>query len=310
VILPGRQRIESSRFRVDELAALLAYRNERLRRGPVDPRFIGDGTLNSFGPSGFGNFNDGPIILPVQVPLDPTSNKGVPLTQAEWNAAWDAASRSRRTLAHSWSFQDTRAPAVATGGTNLTASVGLSYSVALSGWTRVGIGLNAGGAQGTENLSFVGGTHPTPQTESAAWIGYINFVSHPSTVNDNSMMSAWDSTTTNRCSITALRNTTKLRLYCGSSTADSTLSHSGIHPFVLVYDRTNGTVTFYSDIEKIVGTYTSSGLNTQKGFPSSFVPPDMVVFWAAAFSGSDAEWSSTDVKALLTSGLGWTVTGW
>lgn len=234
---------------------------------------------------------------------DATSGKGVPLTQAEWDAVFSGAGVASKTVAHSWGFQDASGNAVAEVGTDLTAAGTLEYEQTVTGWSRKAIRFTNAS---TDALSHAGGVGVNPNTTSCLWIGYIDVLASISAARSVIVGggAAAASELVARHNVTPV---TQIKVMAGTAVGTSNPSTNSVRPWVLKYDRTGTAAVVYTDQEKVVGTYNSGVTDGVKGFGASVATSaGMDVLWGACFAGSDAEWSDDNVKAVLQS-LGWTI---
>lgn len=239
-------------------------------------------------------------------PVDATSGKGVPLTQADWDAVFTAAGVSLSTVNQSHALQDASGNPAATVGTNYTAYGGLAYQQAVTGggWTRLCIHNDVASAKG---FGLAAGVGPNAATSSVLYIVYHNATGAAGATRT---VSAGSNAGTNDLKHQIVQTTGLMRVRCASVVVDGAVDHVGaVRPYVLVYDRTGATVKGYSDLEKVTGTYSAAVSDVGgKGFPANatIVGNRGDYLWCAAFAGADAEWSDAKVKAVLQT-LGWTI---
>lgn len=238
--------------------------------------------------------------------VDGTSGKGVPLTQADWNAVFSVAGVAAKTVNQCHGLQDASGNPVATVGTNYTAYGGLAYQQAVTGggWSRLCIHNDVASAKG---FGLAAGTGPNAATQSVLYIVYHQCTSAAGATRT---VSAGSNAGTNDLKLQIVQTTGLLRVRCASVVVDGASDHAvGVRPYVLVYNRTAGTVKGYSDLEKVTGTYSAAVTDVGgKGFPANatIVGDRGDYLWCAAFAGAAAEWSDADVKAVLQT-LGWTI---
>lgn len=236
----------------------------------------------------------------VTVVTDPTSNKGVPLSQAEWNDVFTVAGVGAKTVHSSWGFQDASGNIAATVGTALTVTGTLDYRQAVAGWTRLSANFTETAA---ERAGWAAGVGPNPASVSTLWIAYIDLTLTPAA----SRNFLGCSVTGAPASTLVLTNTPRFRVttngVSGTGTVDPVTG--GVRPFVILNDRTGSRSLGYSDQEKLSTTYAALG-DGHKGFNTTGTGAQMSVLWGAHFESAHAEWSDAEVKAILQA-LGWTI---
>lgn len=239
----------------------------------------------------------------VSFPVDATSGKGVPLTQADWDAVFSTAGVASKTVANSWGFQDAggSTAVVATVGTDL-ATTGVTFNQAVTGWSRVAVTWADGANARAEHATGVGSN---PATTSVLWIGYIDLTATPATnrlVLSPSINGApaWNGTINSTPRIRTLINGVQ-------NVGASNPVTGGVRPIVVLNDRTGSRAMMYSDQEKLTGTYSASIGDGSKGFGSTGASAAaMATLWGAQFAGANAEWDDATVKAVLEA-LNWTI---
>lgn len=184
------------------------------------------------------------------------------------------------------------------GSLTLTANASPSYQQAVTGWTRTGLQFTQTTAN--QRVTATVGLGPLPTTTSSAWLCYVKILASPSSTrgilgvgNDTGVrMPALD----------------KVRATCVGVHVDGTATYfadGNVHPVIAIYDRTAGTFTVRTDEEAVIGTYSASAADGQKGFGAcagAGSPAPMQLLWACMWSGANAE--ALDSAALLTT-LGW-----
>lgn len=233
---------------------------------------------------------------------DPLSNKGVPLTQLDWDAVFLQAGLSTKTVAHSWGFQDASGNIVATVGTNLAAT-GLAYQQGVSGWTRTGAAFTD---NSTDSALHGAGVGINPATTSCLWLGYVDLTIDPAALRTIFGAGGAAAATELTCRH-AGGHTLNVKVAGVSTNGTADPASGGVRPIGLVYNRTAGTVMVFSDQEKLSGTYNAGVTDGVKGFGATLANTiGMTVLWGAAFAGTNAELTSTQIKAVLQA-LGWTI---
>lgn len=240
------------------------------------------------------------------VPRDATSGKYVPLTQAEWDAVFDAAGVARKTVNSSWGFQNGSGNITATVGTQLTATIasGVTYAQAVSGWTRVGLQF-ADAADG--RVAHAAGVGPNPNSTSVLWFVLADITAAPAG-NRNMLGVSFNGAPS---SILQMTTTPAMRIIENAVTVTGTdnTATGGVRPFWMKHSVTNSQSIAYSDKEKLVETYAAIG-DGVKGIGStgaSSTPMQIVL--GALFSGTNADWTDTEIKN-VTQTLGFPVTGY
>lgn len=240
------------------------------------------------------------------IPVDATSGKAVPTTQADWDAVNDAAGVAHKTLAGSFPFQDTdmSAAVVATVGTNLTTYGGPTARASVTGWARKAMRCT----ETAQGAGYASGTGPNAGSTSVAWFAYIDITANPGAARP--FLSGSNAGTANARASHVNGAGGLNRVQCNAVNVDgvSDARTGGVRPYMFVYNRTAGTVKLYSDQEKITGTYSSLVTDSTKGFPATatVVPPAMDVLLGACWSGANAELTDADVKAIFQA-MGWTI---
>jgi hypothetical protein len=225
------------------------------------------------------------------VTKDSTSNIVVATSASEWLAAG-------YTVTSIWDCQEGSGNlADSVGSATLTPGVGApTYSNAVAGWTRVGVGF----ADGTASQNFVTTTNvPNLGSTSMAMLIYVNL----------GLAGAVRSIFGFSTSVVEARSTATPRSQHDENavTTNGTVDPRGVRAMLLMHDRTNSRAALFTDQEKIIGTYngTMTGVNVTLGAKAT-VPPPMTIMYAVLLSGSAAELSDAAAKALLQA-LGWTI---
>ena len=247
--------------------------------------------------------NDSATTTVNKVSKDATSLIYVPAAAAEWTALGLTAP------ADLWLSQEASGNLADTiGSVTLTANASPSYSNAITGWTRVGVGF----AEGTANqrITAGAGTGPSPASTSIALLIYVKF------------LTAAAGATRGVCGLgsnLAVQQQSgfqKIRIACVGVNTNGTANYvdGSVHPLLFVYDRTNTKVVVYTDLETFTGTYAAGALDGNKGYGSGgsiTTPTGLNVLFGALYSGASAEALSTQAtaKSYLQS-LNWTISAW
>lgn len=202
---------------------------------------------------------------------------------------------------HLWLCQDAAAgvdAAPAIGALSLSGLNGPSYEQAVSGWTRLGLGI----ADGTAQRFVLGsGVGPDPTTTSQLWLAYIDLTATPAATRR--LFGLGGATPCDA------RVTTGplARLTVAAVSADGAANPvtGGVRPVAVLYDRTNSRAVLYTDQEKTVGTYSGTVTDGIKGFGTGTAPAALML-WACLYTGAAAEISDAQVKSMLQA-LGWTI---
>lgn len=178
-------------------------------------------------------------------------------------AASEFTSLTVSTPQYLWGCQDAAGDLAATlGATNLVSNgAGVAvYQAAVAGWSRKAIGSTADGD--VRNWRVGAGSGPSPVAGSVAWLGYVLFPSAPAA--DRIVMHP--AVTAPNLAVT-LRTTGVLRLTCNTITTDGAYNYNdgAVHPILVVYNKTAGSVTLFTDKEQIDGTYNAGVTDTNKG---------------------------------------------
>lgn len=177
----------------------------------------------------------------------------------------------------------------------LTANSGPLYNQSVAGWTRHGTGYNQAAGQ---KFNAAAGVGPNASSQSCALIFYAIATAVPGATRSMGYLA--------NISLSVLyTSANKVICRCGGVqiTGTSTYNDSAVHPFLLVYNRTAGSVKLFTNLETVTGTYTASVADDIKGFGSvgGTNSAPMTILWGAMATGAAAEAMGA---ATLTS-LGW-----
>lgn len=243
------------------------------------------------------------------IPQDATSHKGVPLTQADWDAVFDAAGVSRKTLTASWGFQDVdmSSAVAATVGTNLTTYGSPTARAAVTGWARKAMRVT----ETAMGAGYASGTGPNPGSNSVLWFGYVDITGNPGAARP--FISGSNAGTANVRGSHVNGAGGLNRMQCNAVNVDGAVDQraGGVRFYVMKYNRTGSEAKLISEVERVTGTYSAAVADSTKGFPATttVVPPPMDVLLGACFSGANAEWTDAEIKAVAQT-LGWTFTAY
>lgn len=234
---------------------------------------------------------------------DATSGKGVPLTQAQWNTVFSNSGMANKTVAHSWDFQDASGNITRTIGDDLVAAGTLDYQQNLTGWTRKGVTFTNNTADAAAHAAAVGAD---PSANSVLWFAYIDIAT--AAVVARQVLTAGGAAAASEAAIRHdASRFLQIKILGATAQGAADLDLAALRPFVLLHDRSGSRAIAYTEAEKVVGTYNAGVTDGVKGFgAASATSAGMTVSLAAVFSGSDAEWTDAQVKAVLQA-LGWTV---
>jgi hypothetical protein len=232
------------------------------------------------------------------IPRDPISGFAVPLTQADWNAVFDAAGVTRKTVNQSWSFQDASGNAAAEIGSPLVASATLDYLQDVPGWARKAIMF---APEGGSEFLFQPKTvaqGPDSTLESVLMFSYQS--TDPVLQARRTMVISGGS---NNAMLLSVINS-NLRLVCDGTVSIGTAVVTGavVHPLFLQYDRTNSVARAYSDQEILAGTFSPNVADSTRGYGTSNNTGSNAVqrtLLGAQFKGSDAEWTEAEMRAVV-----------
>lgn len=246
------------------------------------------------------------IALPTWT-TDATSGVGFPSTSAEWTDFETKHSLSAFGLpANGYTFQQSSGTiADFLGSKTLTVSGAAVYQRSISGWSRKAIG-------GSGILASQSATNATFTNISAtSWmvLGYVRFDAAPTA--NRSVLEGGASSVDD---FQAPGGQSGMRKRTGSSTINSTLTHAGatVHPYVILWDRTNHRDCLFSDIEKICITWADNTGSTLAAIFNVTTDNGTAVsdfLGIARWEGAAAERSDAEIVHLLRA-LGWNPSGY
>lgn len=221
--------------------------------------------------------------------VDAASGKATPSSSTEWTAFIAANALSVAVPDSLWLLQEASGnPSDSIGAFPLTAAGAVTYRQALSGWTRVGVGLTDGvnSQFGTTSASL-----PTGGTASQTVLIIGNIPAAPA-ANRNIYEGQTGSTI-------RINSTPRVVAISGANVATGTVSPAGTtRPYVYRENFTAATSTVMTDQEKLVPVHgTISGRNLRIGSSATSVAG--VVGYACAWYNANAEISDANMKSLL-----------
>ncbi len=236
-------------------------------------------------------------LLGLACPVDgPGGAYKVPVTAAQWNAL------QLPIPSHGYGCQDLSGNMLdSIGGMALVAAgAGIGYQTPITGWSGKSISIG-----GVINFSVGAGTGPNVATQSVAWLAYAADVT---SANKDIMLASSASSHSVRGRTTAALPI-KTSLLCNGLTANGSVSiPSGMSVYLLTLNRTAGAVAFYSNLEKVIGTYNAGVLDGFKGIGAAGGGNSATGKFrlVAAFEGAAAEAVANSPKTFLQT-LGWSI---
>lgn len=253
--------------------------------------------------AGTGNTTQGTTIKFVTRDATATT-KFFPATSTEWTDFIACKGLSVAVPTRLWLCQDSSGNAAAAiGAQALTATGTPSYNQAITGYTRTGLQCRD---NTTDSFAMASGTGPNPSSTSITWLVFAKMPASPAATRTafygNNLASSTQETKVTHSSTGVL-----IDRCVAVATNGSTSVSSSVILTAHVYDRTNSaSITYDATGDKITGTYSSSAIDGLKGFGRG---ANVTVGYAAEWDGSNAEISSTNMKALMTA-LGWGTPSW
>lgn len=239
------------------------------------------------------------------VTKDATSGIFTPASASEWSAFISAKGLSIAVPDAIWLLQEASGNPTDSGSSGLfglTASgTGLAYQQAVAGWSRKAITFTDGG---TGLLKSTSASLPDISTTSQFTVLLANITATPAAVRNIITQG-----TTTKASIN-VTITPRARAVSGANISDGTTSPTGaVRPWGLRTNRTAGSTTGFTDVEKLVPTFSTSLTGKTVGIGSNgSSSPAMAVLYGWQWNGANAEISDANFKALLQA-LGLTI-GW
>lgn len=232
------------------------------------------------------------------VSRDATSLIYVPANASEWTTFRTAGSLSIANPNSLWLCQEAAGNlADSIGAIALTATGGL-FQQAVAGWSRKAVGTTDGSS---DKFVAGAGVGPSPATTSQLWLFLMSL---PATPAANRVIGGINCpSATNACRALHLTATGLPRNnVVGVNTDGASSISSAVHPVVVHYDRTNSVANLYTRLDKVVGTYSASVTDGDKGLGNAgaSTASGRLCLYAAMWSGAAAEVSAAVVKSLLT----------
>lgn len=234
------------------------------------------------------------------VARDSTSGIFVPASATEWDVFRAAKGVSIPTPNHLWLMQEVAGnpadsigtglglrPLTATGAGNTPA-----YQKVIAGWSRRAIGGPGAANASLSNTSMV-------NTATGDFL-VLTYLSSEAATGALRNIQAYGLPAIQQ----PLSGKTRFRL--SASITDTTADHAGpVRPYVFAFSSTTGYCKMYSDLEKIVATYSaSSGTNLLLQCATASDTTAANFLYCAAWDGAVV--TDAQVKTLLQS-LGWTI---
>lgn len=244
--------------------------------------------------------NPGGVVDPMAgVTKDGSSNIYCPANASEWTTAMAAAGLATGNPSSVWNCQEASGNLTdAIGSIALTVTGSPTFQQAISGWARKGI---------TYPLSTTArhtNSTTAPSAGSTSLLMLLYALPPSADVGLTRSLCQVGTTAELRCNTSS---PTRMTVVNGATTAGAgAFLGTSVRPILLRYNRTATTVTGFSDIEKIVGTY-AAATGPIVGFPSNGAQSmGFSALYAALFDGAAAELTDAQVKTLLTQ-LGWSI---
>lgn len=219
----------------------------------------------------------------------------VPTTSAEFTALGITAPSSL------WLAQEASGNLTDSLGTlTLSANASPLYTQQVAGWARYGVGFNEQTAQRFQAAAGVG---PDVATQSVAWLVYLKLAGVQG--GTRRVLHAAEGFTTTGVQV-AITTSNQLQLRCVNvgTTGSYDYNDGAVHPVLLAYNRTAGTVRIYTDKEQINGTYSAGAVDAAKGWGASAGTSFLgQILYGFAAGGATAEGYA---KSTL-SALGWSL---
>lgn len=231
-------------------------------------------------------------------PVASDGNVYLPANSAQWQERGIAIPNSW------WLMQATSGNIPDVAGVNDLTAVGtLDYSQTVTGWNGSWIGVTETAG---ERLTLNSANY-SPAANSVAGYGIYSFAAVGASLRN--FLSLGSVTNPNQL-VVGLRTNSGLQLACAGTTTNSvSTAYTGantVHPILLVYNRTAGTVVLYTDLEQLSGTYGATVNDVTAKGPASpgagaAIPAPLKIRFSAWWSGANAETIGKDT--LLR--LGW-----
>lgn len=239
------------------------------------------------------------------VSQDATSLKYAPATAGEWTITMAAAGIGTGNPSALHLMQEASGDLLDSIGAFPLTSIGTgqSYQQAVAGWTRKAVTI--ANAQ-TNAWQSVDAALPNILTTSMLILAYVK----PTTLGAQRALFGGGAAATKIEALTAATTGAAVGVCVGNSAAGAIDSGTQVRPWALQINRTAGTMTLYTDAEKLVPTFNATAAGQSISFGAFVISSATAAFlYSATFFVGAAEFSSAQVKTLLTT-LGWSGIPW
>lgn len=236
------------------------------------------------------------------VTQDATSGIYCPASVVEWNIALAAAGIGSGGPASLWLCQEAAGNlADSVGANTLTAAGAPAYQQGVAGWARKATVFTVDTAAQRFSAVIAG---LAPATHSTLWLSYMAMSVTPAATRR--VLSIGDGGTAGY--VEHQITTGNLALHVGSNVAISAATYSGtnVHPVVAKHNVTASAQALYTDIEKLVPTFSGLTGTVQGIGATTGSATGQVTLYMAVFADAAAELSDVQIKTLLQK-LGWTI---
>jgi len=235
------------------------------------------------------------------VTRDATSGIYVPSSSAEWTAFIAAAALSGIAVPNAlWLMQEASGNlADAIGGFTLSnAATAATYAQSVAGWTRTGVRI-----ADAATTAFKSNSASLPDIASASQFTMV--IALVSSATATRRLISHGTSTTSALRVIASPAT---RAASGVNNADGTSPYGSVRPFGLRTNRTAGSTTGFTDVDKLVPTWsaTVTGKEIVLGAQGGGACPTAVMLFAAQWHNANAEISDANYKTLLQA-MGFTI---
>lgn len=270
-------------------------------RGGFLPRYLRDGFLTQ--PGSFVEVAEGGGDPMAGVTQDATSGIYVPASDAEWTTTMSAAGLATGNPSALWLCQEAAGNlADSIGAFTLTAGGTPNYRQAIAGWTRLGLVLDAGSADGFSSASA---SLPDLSTTSQLIVAYVRRPGAAPGANQSLIALGAAGT---RATV-VINTTPRLVAASGANSATGTVAaaDSAVSPLAIKHNKTGTEADVYTEAEKISPALSASVAGKQVLFGNAgALSAGFGLLYAASFHGAAAELTDAQIKTLLQT-LGWTV---
>ena len=261
--------------------------------GQVAPVFVGTSLITA----AVGAIS-GAQTVTVDIPVDATSGKGVPINAFQWSLVG-------LTITHLYLCQESSGNLAdaGPGGIVLTANATPLYQQTHAGWSRFFVGYNQTTSQ---RFAMASGVGPNPATGATLWIKYSAMPTAPGGVRG--VINTGGNHGVGLVNL-APQN---LRFSVGGATVDDSTTNPVaddlVHFVADLHDPVNSRSVLYTDEAKTPATYAAAtdGVKGDGAGIFSASPPGMVTCLIAVAAGANAQKSDAEIKALAER-LKWTI---